>query len=266
MEKVKISIRTPISYWGGKQRLIPTIVPMVPEHRIYVEPFLGGAAVFFAKPPSKVEVINDTNRELINFYRVCKTRFHELEALIRVTLYSREQHDEARIVYNKPHLFDEIRRAWAVWVLSNQSFSSKLDGTWGTDNLKSSGPLKVTNKKAAFTEELAIRLQNVQIECADAIYIINNRDKEDTFFYCDPPYYNADMGHYDGYTYEDFELLLKTLSGIKGKFLLSSYPSELLTGYIKQFKWQVKAIDMNLTAAGLKKVRTRKTEVLTWNY
>jgi DNA adenine methylase len=152
------------------------------------------------------------------------------------------------------------------WVLSNQSFSSMLDENWGTDNLKSSGPVKITNKKSAFTEELAIRLQNVQIECADALYIIDRRDNVNTFFYCDPPYYNADMGHYDGYTYEGFELLLKKLGAIKGKFLLSSYPGELLNSYAEQFKWNMRDINMNLSAAGYVKWKTRKTEVLTWNY
>ena len=266
MDKIKTIIRTPISYWGGKQKLISTIIPMIPEHRIYVEPFLGGAAVFFAKPPSKVEVINDTNRELINFYQVVKNRLHELQPLVNATLYSREQHDEANIIYRKPHIFDEIRRAWAVWVLSSQSFSSMLDGSWGTDNIKSSGPKKITTKKAEFTEELAFRLQNVQVECADAIYIIQHRDKPETFFYCDPPYYNADMGHYDGYTYDDFKQLLKTLSTIKGKFILSSYPSDLLTEYVNNYKWKTQCIEMSLSAAGHIRRKIRKTEVLTWNY
>jgi DNA adenine methylase len=74
------------------------------------------------------------------------------------------------------------------------------------------------------------------------------------------------MGHYEGYTMEDFEMLLKKLSEIKGKFLLSSYPGELLQSYAKQFKWNMRDIEMNLSAAGFVKRKTRKTEVLTWNY
>jgi DNA adenine methylase len=143
-----------------------------------------------------------------------------------------------------------------------------LDTSWGTDNIKSSGPIKINNKKEAFTEDLAIRLQNVQIECADAIYIINNRDREDTFFYCAPPYYNADMGHYDGYNIEDFELLLKTLAGIKGKFLLSSYPSEILSNYTTKHGWHQKSITLVISVSGAKRAfkTKRKIEVLTWNY
>lgn len=46
---IKTTLRTPISYYGGKQRLISKILPLIPEHNLYCEPFLGGAAIFFAK-------------------------------------------------------------------------------------------------------------------------------------------------------------------------------------------------------------------------
>jgi DNA adenine methylase len=62
-------MKIPISYYGGKQRLAKTIAGLIPKHRIYCEPFMGGSAIFFAKPPAKVEIINDTNGELINFYK-----------------------------------------------------------------------------------------------------------------------------------------------------------------------------------------------------
>lgn len=255
--KQKVQLRTPISYYGGKQRLVSSILPLIPEHNLYCEPFLGGAAIFFSKEKSNVEVLNDTNRELINFYKVCQNRFHELQSLVRVTLHSREQHDEAHIIYNKPHMFDEVRRAWAVWVLATQSFSSVVDGSWGMDRSKSTLPLKITNKKAEFTEELAIRLQNVQLECADALYVINSRDTVESFHYIDPPYHNADMGHYDGYTADDFEALLKLVSTIKGKFLLSSYPSDLLTKYTSENNWHTITIEQIVSAGPLKKTERR---------
>jgi DNA adenine methylase len=71
------------------------------------------------------------------------------------------------------------------------------------------------------------------------------------------------MGHYDGYTIEDFELLLKTLSKIEGKFLLSSYPSEILSSYIKANNWQSIEIEMPVMVSNKGK---RKIEVLTANY
>lgn len=259
-------IRTPLSYYGGKQRLATIILKFIPEHVLYCEPFLGGAAIFFAKPQSQVEVINDTNAEVVNFYKVCKNSFHQLSSLVRTTLHSRRDHDDAWVIYNKPHLFDEIRRAWAVWVLSTQSFSSMIDGSFGYDKQKRTTTTKISNKREEFVEHLAIRLQGAQIECADALYVIRSRDTVSSFFYCDPPYYNSEMGHYDGYTVEDFEMLLKLLSGIKGKFLLSSYPSPILKQYTKENGWHTWSVEQGVSVNARSGYQKRKVEVLTYNY
>ena len=120
----KMKLKTPISYYGGKQNLISTILPLFPSHKLYAEPFVGGGAVFWAKNRSEVEVINDTNRELINFYEVVQNEFVELEKMIRISLHSRSLHKDAQVVYDNPHMFTRIKRAWAVWVLASQSFSS----------------------------------------------------------------------------------------------------------------------------------------------
>lgn len=261
-----MNIKTPISYYGGKQKLLSTILTKIPDHVLYCEPFLGGAAVFFGKERSQVEVINDTNKELINFYRVLKEKYLDLNALVRVTLHSRKAHQDAHVINANPHLFTDVQRAWAVWVLSIQSFSSMLDGTWGYDKSKRTTTTKITNKREQFTEQLAMRLQDAQIECADAIYIIKSRDGENSFFYCDPPYYNSDCGHYDGYTIDDFEKLLQTLSEVKGKFLLSSYPSELLKKYAKQHGWHQWSLESGVTVNKKSGYMKRKVEVLTANY
>jgi len=260
------TLKTPITYYGGKQRLCRTILAMIPPHTLYAEPFVGGAAVFFAKPRSEVEVINDTNGELINFYRVIQRDFVSLEKEIRISLHSRELHADASAVYNRPKLFSEIKRAWAVWVLSQMSFSSIIDGSFGYDKTKGSTSRKIRNARNSFSEDLAVRLQDVQIECTDALRIIESRDTQESFFYCDPPYYNSDCGHYDGYSITDFEMLLKTLSKVSGKFLLSSYPSDLLAQYVAQHGWQQKSIESGVSVnKGAGKAK-RKTEVLTWNY
>lgn len=75
------------------------------------------------------------------------------------------------------------------------------------------------------------------LECADALYVIQSRNTERSFFYCDPPYYNSDCGHYDGYSIDDFEKLLIMLSNINAKFLLLSHPSDLLKKYTKTNGW-----------------------------
>jgi DNA adenine methylase len=257
-------MKTPLTYYGGKQQLAPTIVSLLPPHRIYVEPFVGGGAVFFSKPASPVEVINDINSELVNFYQQAKLNFPLLEQEIRISLHSRDLHRRAKVMYENPDLFDPLKRAWAVWVLATQSYGAKLNGTFGYDRSGQTSK-KISNRRDSFSEDLAIRLQEVQIECADALRIIRSRDTPETLFYLDPPYFNSDMGHYDGYTVEDFELLLKALEQVDGRFVLSSYPSPLLKDYSARNGWSTFEKRMALSMSAATVPRT-KVEALTVNF
>lgn len=260
-------VKTPITYYGGKQNLVSTILPLIPNHVTYTETFVGGGAVFWAKQRSEVEVINDNNRELINFYECVQNDFVELEKLVRISLHSRSMHNDAVVIYNNPHMFDRLKRAWAVWVLASLSFSSKLDGNFGYDVTKNQTTKKLNSKKLEFTIDLAERIQNVQIECTDALRVIRSRDYPDAFHYVDPPYFNSNCGHYDGYTIDDFENLLKLLSEVEGKFLLSSYPSEILTEYTKANGWSVIKLEQKVSVAnGTGNPGKKKIEVLTANY
>jgi DNA adenine methylase len=259
--------KTPITYYGGKQKLVNEILPLIPVHNLYAEPFFGGGAIFFAKPQSAVEVINDTNTEVMNFYKTVQNNFIELEKHVKISLHSRKMYNEASVVYNNPDMFNEIKRAWAFWTLSAQGFAGMIDGSWGYDISKNTTSKKIANKRDAFTEDFAIRLQNSQIECTDAIRIITSRDNDNAFFYCDPPYVGSNCGHYDGYTQSDFDELLQVLSKIKGKFLLSSYPNDKLKEFVKANGWYQRTIEMGVTvAAKYDKPRKIKTEVLTANY
>lgn len=259
-------MKPPLTYYGGKQTLAPLIISLIPEHILYGEPFTGGAAVFFHKPPSKCEVLNDTNGELMNFYRVVQEKFKPLQKMIRQTLHCRKSYKHAEVIYHHPDLFNEVQRAWAVWVICSQGFASKMDGPFGFDKTANSTSKRIAFKRDNFTEAYTNRLEHVQIESADALYIIQSRDHEEAFFYCDPPYVGSNCGHYKGYTEADYEALLSLLSRIKGKFLLSSYPSDLLNRYSLEHGWhsihRELFVTVNLKSGNPKK----KTEVLTANY
>jgi DNA adenine methylase len=170
-------MKTPITYYGGKQQLAETIVSLIPPHRIYVEPFIGGAAVYFAKPPSEVEVINDINSEIVNFYEVIKKDFEALQKEIESTLHSRKAHKQARIVFENPEMFSRVKRAWAVFTLANMSFGSDMTAGYGYD-ISGRKTAAFANKVKTFTA----RLQNTQIECYDALKVIKSRDTPETFF------------------------------------------------------------------------------------
>lgn len=208
-------------------------------------------------------MLNDTNRLVVNFYNVLKSNFKKLESLIQVTLHSRAYYADAWVMYNNPHLFTDVQLAWAFWMLCNQSFNSSITSTWSCSKHLNKCPKKNANKKRAFTDELSARMEAIQLECIDALKVIDVYDSEQTLFYVDPPYYNANMGHYGGYKQSDFVNLLEALSNIKGKFILSSYPSDVLSDYIEKNGWKSESYDMHLAAS---KSGKRKTEVITRNF
>jgi DNA adenine methylase len=98
------------------------ILPLIPEHRIYTEPFFGGGAVFRAKEPAQIEFINDHNGEAINFCRVLKLRCPELKQEIGAAPHSGFRQKQARQIYRNPEGSDPVKRAWAVYALPHQPF------------------------------------------------------------------------------------------------------------------------------------------------
>lgn len=260
---MKVKIKTPISYYGGKQSMLKYILPLIPEHKVYVEPFFGGGAVFFGKEPSEVEIINDYNANVVNFYYQLKSNFKELKGMIEATPYSRDVYKRAMVVYENPFIFRPVVRAWAFWVGTIQGFSNKI-GSWRSATTTNKEVKCAFNKQLNFTESLVDRLNIVQIENKDAVKLIERFDSEDAFFYLDPPYVDSNQGHYGGYTQEHFDALLNTLTRLKGKFLLSSYPNHRLEELRKKNGWFNADKDMALSASNQK--GRRKVECLTANY
>lgn len=259
--------KTPISYHGGKQMLVPKILEVEPKgYHTYCEPFFGGGAFFFAKEPSKVEFINDINHQVTNFYVTAKKQFKNLKLEIDCTLHSEEQFLEAREIYknsNGKEAQEKVMRAWALFVLSHQTYLHSLDNTF-VYNRQRNFATQFNNKKVSFTDIYCKRLEHTTIFTRDALRVIKNADSEDTFHFIDPPYYNSDCGHYEGYTLEDYRNLLELLPTLKGKFLLTSYPSEILTEFTEQFGWHQKHFVMHRSSSG--KAGITKTEVFTTNY
>lgn len=244
-----------------------TIIPLFPDNSsydLYCEPFFGGGAIFFRKEPSPVEVINDLDGRVVNFYRMVKTQFPKLEALIAQTPHSRQAHKEAEHVLKNQDLYSNLKIAWAFWVQTNMSFSSSIFAGFAYGRKCNSAEKKTFNKRKSFTGEYQSRLEQVQIEQNDAIKVIKSRDSERSFFYCDPPYFNSVCGHYEGYTDKDFINLLVTLANAKGQFLLSSYESDILAEHSEINNWHTIKIEKKVAVSH--KVDKKKIEVLTANY
>lgn len=269
-------MKQPYSYYGGKQRLLPELLKLVPKHKYFCECFCGGATLFWGKAPSENEVLNDMNGHITNFFMQLKSNFSELQKLIHGTLHSETLHSEAKqIIFKEPEKHSDLKRAWAWWVTTNMSFSFVAGGGFAFNNAGTGFGFGTKNKRDRFTERYSKRLENAEIFNRDAIDLITLKDHKDMFFYIDPPYVSSNCGHYEGYTSADFINLLNCLQNIKGKFLMSSYPEAELMQYREQCSvenigeesgWRSKDIVQIVSVNGKREGTKYKTECLTWNY
>lgn len=257
-----------VSYYGGKQRMARHVIELINqiEHTVYVEPFCGGAAVFFAKERPNVpasayrEVINDLNGALITMYRVAKLRPDEFRRACEATLHSRKDYERAVDVYKHPDAHDELTVAWACWVGFNQGYANKIGHGWRTGKDSQNHVFSSCHNKKAFLPDQCKRLEQAYIECDDALSIIKRWDSPNTLFYCDPPYPNTTQGHYNGYTQDDFDALVTTLKNIQGNHILSCYLQENMPP-----EWEYKEITARMSASNGKNRKnhnTKRTECL----
>ncbi len=122
---------TIIPWIGGKRRLADHLIPRFPAHDCYVEVFAGGAALYFLRPPAKVEVVNDVNGELVNLYRVVQHHLEEFVRQFKWALTSRQVFEWLK--HTIPESLTDIQRAARFYYLQKSCFGAKLEGqTFGT--------------------------------------------------------------------------------------------------------------------------------------
>lgn len=248
-------------YYGGKANIAQQIVKIFPPHKIYCEPFFGSGAVFFSKPDSPIAVINDKLEIITNFWRVARDSFEELKELVNGSIYSRDVFYEAYSYLDSTKNASNVKRAWALWYLLNFGFGGKLGKSWGYRKK----PNGLKGKLEFFNSFEYKKLQDLYIENKDAIDLFKFWDGPETLWYCDPPYVNTDQGHYSGYSITEYKNLLETLAGIRGKFILSSYPNQYLEIAILEHNWESLKIAVKCNVPRCDK-REGRTEILAWNF
>jgi DNA adenine methylase len=247
-----------ISYYGGKQNMASLIVGLIPKHDRYIEPFSGGAAVFFAKEPVKYNILNDKNKWLINMYIQYQRNPKLFCHLLRSYPFSERIHKLSKNYKVRNRMLSAIR----FWYNINCSFSNQLDcGFKGSASEKN---LIMYNNKLSSISEKIIKLRSAVILCRDAISIIKKYDSPSSFFYIDPPYPEANQGHYSGYSISDYSELISVLSSISGKFILSNYYQDVpMPSY-----WHIKKVSVCMSAAIVEEgcERENREELLIMNY
>jgi DNA adenine methylase len=207
----------PLSYIGGKNRLAKKIISMLPEHIAYVEPFAGGAQVLFHKPPSNVEVINDLDFDVVNFFRVCQWHYEELVRYLRFCLASRKLHELH--VKTDPSSLTDIQRAGRFFYLQKNSFGGlivKQKYHYGVIQNPNYNPERIPE----ILEQTHRRLARVQIESLPYEQILEKYDRPTTLFYLDPPYWRRNLYKFN-FSDQNFVDLERRLHNVKGRFILS---------------------------------------------
>lgn len=207
-------LKPPISRVGGKSKLRKTIIEMIPQHICYVELFFGAGWVYFGKEPSKVEVINDIDKELINLFRMIKYHSPEIERQLEYEFSGRDIFEEYKN-YNIDHL-TEIHRAVRFLYLISQSFASKL-GVYGYGTTSRPRPQIFYKNVLGDIKE---RLRNTYVENLSFEKIIDKYDRPHTLFFADPPYFET-CGYGTKFGEQEHLLLRDKLKNIDGKFLLT---------------------------------------------
>ncbi len=212
MNRVKPIVRWP----GGKSRVLKHILPMIPPHVCYCEPFAGGLAVLLAKERSDVEVVNDINGNLVALYR--NLQFH-LPAIMKEIRWLFASRQNFRDFIAQPGL-TEIQRASRFLLVNRTSFAgdcssfgvAKTAGGGVGFNRKTAGRLLATAQQ---------RLDGVVVENLPYDRCLANYDSKDTFHFIDPPYLNAPTKNYAAFTESDMGALRKRIEKLNGTWLLT---------------------------------------------
>ncbi|HLG56862.1 MAG TPA: DNA adenine methylase [Vicinamibacterales bacterium] len=246
----------PLSYIGGKRRIAATLVSLIPVHTTYVEPFAGGAQVFFHKPRSAVEVLNDLDGEVVNFLRICQRHPEELSRLLRWQPASRRLFDQH--LAQPPDLLTDVERAARFFYLQKYAWSGKRTRQSFRYAIKRSTYTPASLPKRL--REAAERLDRVQLENRPYGDVLTRYDRPSTFFYCDPPYVGLSLYQHN-FTDDQFEELAAALRSLQGRFLLSINDCPKSREWFAGF--HSRTVELTYTST---RVPRRFTELLIANY
>ncbi len=214
-----VSIKPMIAWPGGKRRLLPHLLPLVAAlpHRTYVEPFAGAAALLFAREPSKAEVLNDIDGDLVRLYRVVANHLDEFVRQFRWALASRELFRWAQLQH--VDTLTDIQRAARFFYLQKLCFGGRVTGrTFGVD--RRSPPRINVLRIEEDLSDAHIRLANVVIEHLPWQQCVSRYDGDDAMFFLDPPYWQTE-GYSVPFEFEQYEQLAEAMASLKGNAVLT---------------------------------------------
>lgn len=254
----------PIIPWlGGKRRLAAQIIPHFPDHSCYVEPFAGGAALFFLRTePAKVEVLNDLNGDLVNLYRVVQNHLEEFVRQFKWALTSRQVFEWLKIT--RPETLTDIQRAARFYYLQQNCFSGKLEGqSFGT---ATTAPPGLNLLRLEETLSVAhLRLASTFLEHLAWDACVTRYDRPHTLFYMDPPYWQT-TGYGIEFGAEEYRRMAALMRSIKGKAIVSLNDHPDIRAVFSGFRMKTLKTRYLVGGAGGTGAKADRGELLIFNW
>lgn len=251
----------PIVPWlGGKRRLADKIFPFFPQHDCYVEPFAGGAALFFLRPTiAKCEVLNDINGDLVNLYRVVQNHLEEFVRQFKWALTSREVFKWLQMT--RPETLTDIQRAARFYYLQQNCFGGKVDGqSFGTATTAPPGLNLLRLEESLSAAHL--RLAGAYIEHLTWQDCIERYDRPHTLFYMDPPYWETE-GYGVEFKFDQYEYMASVLASMTGKAIVSLNDHPEIRRVFDGF--HIEQTDIRYTVGGGEGVERGEVLIFSWD-
>lgn len=227
-------MKSPIKWVGGKSKLVDKLLPLIPKHKCYVEVFGGAGWLLFAKELSTVEILNDFDSNLMNFWSVVKNAPDQFINSFDYTLVSRETFNTYKQKYKENKFEDAIEKAHVFYYLVNSGFASDMKNPVFGTKCQSRNGLRLDEIDKTIPAVFK-RLQKVTIENKSFEDLFRIYDSPDTFFYLDSPYRNTKQYTVGKFTDEQYKLLAKCCKKAKGKWLYTINDDEYIRELFKDF-------------------------------
>ena len=219
-----------LQYYGGKARKAQWIAELLPweQRTCYMEPFSGMASVLLARAPVNLEILNDLNGRVINWWRAIRDESAEFARLLQYTPHSRNEYIEACKQLDDATLAP-IRRALAFHIVVQQGVMhadnvDKVKGSFGRSFHANSARQYAWRPERV--EALARRLRHVTLEEQDAMKLLaRTAPDEGMVIYADPPYHSTDNTGYDKGVV-NVDGLAEAFQAQKGRVAISGYRDE----------------------------------------
>lgn len=237
---------------GNKTKIAADIQKHFPQHKIYVEPFFGAGGMFFNKPKVKYNIVNDLDSDVFNLFQVVINQKDELEHAFKIMPI----HSDLLDYWKENKETDNVKRALRFLFISNISFmGAGASMRYGTEN-----PKNVLYENLNKTFDFIHDVQFANFDFRKFLNTLRDKNAEETFIYCDPPYLETDDNYENGFTETDSNDLFNCLQKTGCKFAMSEFDHPFILEQAKQRNLNV------ITIGERQNLKNRRTEILVTNY